>query len=98
MNLLEAKKLANKLMEEHGLTDWKFKNDVIDPDTEGLLLEIPIYTKMVPFWEMYTTKRVGLQQKASSSNSSFKLKIYRLSDFLRFQQPLNFHLQYDLVA
>lgn len=69
---------------------WKFSEQVDVPDTEGPLFEIPIYTQMVPFWEMLTSKRVGLQQKASSVNQTGKEKLYRLLDFLRFYHPLKF--------
>ena len=52
---------------------WLFKNDVNVPDPTGLMLEIPIYTRMVPVWEMVTPKRIGLQQKsdATGENTSY---------------------------
>lgn len=67
---------------------WTFTecSDVHDPD--GILLEMPIYTHMVPFWKMITSKRLGMQQKGSSSQNNRKKKFYRLLDFLRFRQPL----------
>jgi len=68
---------------------WKFKDDVNSPDSSGTLLEIPIYTQMVPFWKMVTTKRVGLQHKSSSSGArAGNQKLYRLWDMARFFQPL----------
>ena len=42
---------------------WRFEKDVVTPESQGPLLEIPIYTKMVPPWKMVTSKRLDLQQK-----------------------------------
>lgn len=69
---------------------WKFQDDVNTPDSNGALLEIPIYTRMVPFWKMLTTKRVGLERKGSSAAQTGKKRLYRLMDFLRFRYPLKF--------
>jgi len=74
---------------------WTFKDDVNTADPSGPLLEIPIYTKMVPFWRMLTSKRVALQQK---SNSAAQKKVVqnvprrtsRRWDYLRFRYPLKF--------
>ena len=67
---------------------WKFTDDVNVPDAQGLMLELPIHTRMVRPWQMFTAKRVGLQQKATSTAQSPKSKLYRLMDFLRLSQPL----------
>lgn len=68
---------------------WKFADDVNEPSLQGLMLELPIHTQMVRPWEMLTSKRVGLQQKGSSSTKkSIVNRIYRLLDFLRLRQPL----------
>lgn len=67
---------------------WKFEDDVNITDPNGILLEIPIYTQIVPFWKMITAKRIGLQQKASSSKKTVKGKLYRFLDIARFRQPL----------
>jgi hypothetical protein len=69
---------------------WMFRDDVATPDRDGALLEIPIYTKMVPFWKMVTTKRLGLQQKGSFSAPTVKHRLYRLLDLARFWHPLKF--------
>lgn len=66
---------------------WRFNTDVNRPDPRGTLLEIPIYTKMVFPWQMVAKKRVQLQQKAASGYSA-KVKLQRLTDFMRFRQPL----------
>jgi len=69
---------------------WKFKDDVTIPDPCGSLLEIPIYTTMVPFWRMLTRKRIGLQYKAGSAARTHRDRLNRLQDFLRLRQPLKF--------
>jgi hypothetical protein len=67
---------------------WKFKDDVNLPEPLGALLELPIHTQMVPTWKMFTTKRIGLQQKAPSASHNNKNGFYRIMDFLRFRYPL----------
>jgi hypothetical protein len=69
---------------------WKFLCDINIPDQNGALLEIPIYTEMVPFWKMATTKRIGLQQKGSSGVRTGKQKLHRLFDIARLWHPLKF--------
>ena len=72
---------------------WRFKNDVNIPDPQGTLFELPIYTQMVPLWNMLTTKRIGLQRKSvptarKDKNHNGKKRLQRLMDFMRFQYPL----------
>ena len=67
---------------------WKFQDDVNTPDPNGALLEIPIYTRMAPFWQMATTKRISLQRKGASAVQIGKNNLYRFMDFLRLSQPL----------
>jgi hypothetical protein len=69
---------------------WRFQSDVNRPSPNGKLFEIPIYTQMVPFWNMLTTKRVSLQRKGSSISHTNNKKIHRLRDLLRFRYPLKF--------
>jgi hypothetical protein len=69
---------------------WAFNGDVLTVDAAGPMLEIPIYTKMVPFWKMATSKRLGLQQHGSSGAKIARQKWSRLRDFARFYQPLKF--------
>lgn len=69
---------------------WMFGDDVTIPDPAGSMLEIPIYTKMVPFCQMFTTKRIGLQRKAASGAGTLRDRLNRLFDLLRFRQPLKF--------
>ncbi len=70
---------------------WRFSNEVNTEEPQGCILEIPIYTEMVPIWNMATSKRLSLQRKFSlsaSSGSSKNGKIGRIRDFLRFRYPL----------
>ena len=67
---------------------WKFMDDVNVPDPKGTLLEFPIYTQMVPFWKMFTSKRIALQKKGSTAAQNGKEKLNRFMDFFRFQYPL----------
>jgi len=66
---------------------WRFATEVNVEDTQGTLLELPIYTQMVPFWKMATGKRIGLQQKSGGRVKSGKGRFSRLTDFLRFRYP-----------
>ena len=69
---------------------WKFEDDVTKPNPKGSLLEIPIYTRMVPFWQLLTRKRLGLQNKATSGVRTLRDRLDRLHDLLRLRQPLKF--------
>lgn len=69
---------------------WKFRDDVNKPEPDGLLMEIPIYTQMVPFWKMATGKRLGIQRKISSGAQTADQKLYRFLDLARFWHPLKF--------
>jgi hypothetical protein len=67
---------------------WRFSNDVNINDPQGALLEIPIYTRIVPFWRMITSKRIALQRKSSKASGQDQSKSARLNDFLKFLYPL----------
>lgn len=69
---------------------WRFGDDANVEDAQGTLLELPIYTQMVPFWKMATGKRIGLQQKGGGGVKSGNGRLSRLGDFLRFKYPLKF--------
>jgi len=69
---------------------WGFTDCINIPDPKGILIEVPIYTQMVPIWKMFTFKRVGLQQKGASVKQTGKKLLYRLMDLLRFSYPLKF--------
>jgi peptidoglycan/xylan/chitin deacetylase (PgdA/CDA1 family) len=67
---------------------WTFKEDVNILVSSGELLEIPIYSVMVPPWRMATKKRLGLQQKSTTGRKTLTDKINRVLDFARPLQPL----------
>ncbi len=75
---------------------WRFSKDVNIPDEKGPLIEIPIYTKMVPIWRMLSRKRLALSTRSktkgantpSKNSSSYLDKIKRIRDFMRFTYPL----------
>lgn len=64
---------------------WKFQNDVNKMVNSGEIMEIPIYSEMVPPWRMVTRKRVGLQ---TTAKENLKNKINRLLNLARPLQPL----------
>jgi len=65
---------------------WPFSSDVNTPDPNGPLLEIPIHSEMVPFWEMLGTKRLRIQRRVPSTNKGNPLP-RRWRDFLRLRYP-----------
>lgn len=67
---------------------WTFSDQVDVPDPDGLLLELPIHTQMVPFWKMIKPKRVNVQHIGIGAGQSNRGKLLRLMDFLRFWHPL----------
>jgi len=69
---------------------WTFRDDAAIADPAGTMLEIPIYTQPVPFWRMFTGKRMGLQQKSSSGPRPLKQRFYRCVDLMRWFHPLKF--------
>ncbi len=69
---------------------WKFSDDVNVADTTGPLLEVPVYTTMVPFWKMANRKRIGLQYKAASGGQCLQTRLNRVLDLMRFHQPMKF--------
>jgi peptidoglycan/xylan/chitin deacetylase (PgdA/CDA1 family) len=69
---------------------WRFSEDIVVPDPQGALLEVPIYTEMVPVWKMLTGKRVGLRRKVASASRgrSGGGASRRFLDRLRLLHPL----------
>jgi hypothetical protein len=71
---------------------WRFTNDINVSDDNGVLLELPIYTRMVPPWRMLTYKRVGIQGLGSSVKQTSKKLFSRVKDYTRFSYPLKFDI------
>jgi hypothetical protein len=67
---------------------WQFSRDVNVPDPKGTLLEIPIYTRMVPFWQMLTSRRVGLQRRSAAAAQQGGSGRGRAGDYLRLSYPM----------
>jgi len=67
---------------------WLFETDVNQPNPLGSLLELPIYTDMVPAWRVPTGKRMSFSNNFSVNGRSFKQKWNRMRDFARFRYPL----------
>jgi len=67
---------------------WMFSENVNVPNPNGLLIELPIYTRMQPIWKMVTSKRIGLQQKATTKIRGGKRRPFRLADYVRFMYPI----------
>ena len=83
------RKLDYRRAMENG-SHWMFGNDVTIPDPKGPLLKIPIYTTMVPFWKMVTSKRLHLQHKGMLGGRTFRDRLGRFIDLLQFTHPLKF--------
>jgi hypothetical protein len=66
---------------------WKFTEAADVPDRKGSMKELPIYTRMVPFWRLLNSKRISMEQKGSSGQTG-RQRLYRLLDLLRFSHPL----------
>lgn len=64
---------------------WKFDKDVAKEDIQGKLIEIPIYTIMVPIWRMFSQKRLNVEKKHSGFFKEDKIKHMR--DYLRLRYP-----------
>jgi hypothetical protein len=67
-------------------SSWRFDNDVNVPDPHGTLLEIPIYTQMVPFWRMLGGKRLKLHSKTLKASEGSPLS-RNWRDFMRLRYP-----------
>jgi len=68
---------------------WRFKDDVNVPNPDGPLLEVPIYTEMLPFWKMLCSKRLKIQRKSLETGDG-RTFITRLRDLTRFRYPRKF--------
>lgn len=69
---------------------WRFLEDVVVPCNEGHLLELPIYTRAVPFWKMLTFKRLSINRRGQASVHACDKKLEGASNYLRFRYPLKF--------
>lgn len=76
---------------------WHFSNEVNHSDPGGQLLEIPIYSELVPFWKMLSRKRLKMQGRVPAAANG-ELLPRRMWDMARFRYPrkLDFcRMKYD---
>lgn len=52
---------------------WRFSGDVTVPDPDGVLLEVPVHSRMVPGWRTLTAKRVGAHKRAIGAQNGKRL-------------------------
>lgn len=69
---------------------WRFTNDVQEPDSAGLMTEVPIHTEHSPFWRMLSAKRAKLEGKAIAQKRSRQQLVCRVRDLMRFRHPEKF--------
>jgi hypothetical protein len=69
---------------------WKFRRDVTVSDPEGILLEVPIYTRQVPFWRLITRKRLALQRRSRSAAQVVSQNCSTFRNRLRLKYPVKF--------
>lgn len=67
---------------------WGFHEDVNIRDPNGPLIELPIYSVMVPSWRMVTSKRIGMGYSGHSPLLRGFNKFKRYLDFTRLWYPL----------
>jgi hypothetical protein len=68
---------------------WPFSTDVNVPDASGSIVEVPIYSQMVPIWKARTPKRMQFGNTfGMAAGGAGSGKWNRLRDFLRFRYPL----------
>src|SRR5439155_25348892 len=66
---------------------WTFTSRSDVPHPHGIMLELPVYTQMVPACRLLTSKRLRLQGKGASGAQAGKKLLRRLPGLLR-RQPL----------
>jgi hypothetical protein len=69
---------------------WSFRSDVNYPDPDGSMIEVPIYTAMVPIWRMLTRKRVALQRRSQARRKDIDGGTKKWLDYARPLYPLKF--------
>lgn len=67
---------------------WRFEADVNTEEPGGIMLEIPIFTRMVPFWRMATAKRMRIDKSSANAKHNSALTLKRARDLLRLRYPL----------
>lgn len=66
---------------------WRFSDDVNRLDPTGAWIEVPIYTEVVPFWRMLTSKRMSVRNHYGLTSRSART-INRARDCMRIFYPM----------
>ncbi len=66
---------------------WKFEEDVAIENPDGKMLEIPIYARMVPFWQMVTQKRFFIEKGYERYHQSKKGRWRKIKDYFNLKYP-----------
>lgn len=69
---------------------WKFTDDAIKPAKEGVLIEIPIFIRMITPWKFIKGKRLSLEKDVHKTGNLKELFYRRFRDFIRWRLPLKF--------
>ena len=69
---------------------WRFADDVNVPDSSGSLVELPIHTRMVPFWRMVAARRLSAPRATATGVGSGRYERWRDFVRLRYPQKLDF--------
>jgi hypothetical protein len=67
---------------------WFFSEDVNVPDPDGMLLEMPTYTKSMPTWRMKSVRQRDLRQMLQAKLKSPSGRYARISNYLRVRQAV----------
>lgn len=67
---------------------WRFSRDVERPDPGGEMVEIPIFSRMVPPWSLISERRLLRQKQGGLLFSSRRARLLRLLDLIRLRQPV----------
>ena len=67
---------------------WRFREDAATPAGEGSLIEIPIYSRLVPSWKMVTGKRIRTQRNGRAQSKDKRHRFNRVRDLMRWSYPL----------
>ena len=75
---------------------WRFTDEVAASDPDGILLEIPTYTELVPLWAMVTRKRLGFGRNGRGQGNGYgggrSSRLRKAMDLARWRYPLKLEL------
>jgi hypothetical protein len=68
---------------------WNFLTDVMEPNSLGKIIEIPIYSEMVYFWKMYSPKRKKIHE-GMNKRKNLKYQLLSKLEIMRVKYPKKF--------